>query len=142
LSELKMGLYLCVFDGDEELDGVEIGSYADFNFLRKAITAVVEDGHFGTRCPVFVTHSDSDGEWPPEQASKLLTELDCVEKKFANAPPAEFNSEWKKGVAKTYGIKPRCLLDCFFDIDGEPLIKRLKGLAELSVQRGVPILFQ
>lgn len=137
-----MGLYLCVFEGDEELDGVEVGSYADFNFLRDAIIAKVEDGQFGTRCPTFVTHPDSDGEWTSEQASQLLAEFDLIEKQFANAPPAEFNSEWKKDVAKTYGIMPHSLLDCFFDVDGEPLIERLKDLAKLSVQIGVPILFQ
>lgn len=139
---MTVGLYLCVFDGDEELDGVEVGSYADFNFLRDSVIAVVEVGRFGTRCPVFVKHSDSDGEWTPAQASHLLGELDLMEKAFAKAPPVAFNSEWKKGVAKNYGIEPKSLLDCFFDVDGEPLIKRLKGLAELSTQRRVPILFQ
>jgi hypothetical protein len=137
-----MGLYLCVFDGDEELEGLEIGSYADFNFLRDTVIAAVEEGQFGKRCPVFVTHSDSDGEWTPTQASQLLVELDLIEEKFAGAPPIEFNSEWKKGVAKAYGITPKCLLDCFFDVDGEPLIKRLKGMAQLSVQKNVPIFFQ
>jgi hypothetical protein len=137
-----MGLYLCVFDGDEELEGLEVGSYADFNFLRDTIITEVEEGQFSKRCPVFVTHSDSDGEWPPEQALQLLVELDLIEKKFASASPVEFNSEWKKGVAKTHGIAPKCLLDCFFDVDGEPLIKRLKEMAELSVQKNVPILFQ
>jgi hypothetical protein len=124
-----MGLYLCVFEGDEELDGLEIGSYADFNFLRDTIIAVVEDGRFATRCPVFVTHSDSDGEWTPEQASQLLAELDFVEKRFSNAPPVGFNSEWKKGVARAYGIAPQCLLDCFFDVDGEAGCPLIPGCA-------------
>lgn len=137
-----MGLYLCIFDGDDELDGVEVGSYADFNFLRDQVVAVVEDSKFGTRCPVFVTHSDSDGEWTPEQAPFLMRELELIETRFANASPLEFNSEWKAGVAKAFGLKPQNLLDCFFDVDGEPLIKRLKGLAALSIEKRVPILFQ
>ena len=29
-----MGLYLCIFDGEEDVNGVEIGSYADYNALR------------------------------------------------------------------------------------------------------------
>jgi hypothetical protein len=137
-----MGLYLCVFEKDSELDGLEVGSYADFNFLREQIIAVVEQGKFGTRCPVFVKHPDSDGEWTPQQSSDLLDELDLIEGAFANAPPVAFNSEWKKNVAKTYGISPQNLLDCFFDVDGEPLLARLKGLAKLSAERGAPILFQ
>ena len=39
-----MGLYLCVFEGDEELDGLEIGSYADFNVVREYIVRQLEDG--------------------------------------------------------------------------------------------------
>lgn len=39
-----MGLYLCVFDDDIELEGVEVGVYEDFNFFRDAVTATVEHG--------------------------------------------------------------------------------------------------
>lgn len=39
-----MGLYLCVFEGDDELDGVEVGSYADFGAFRSAVATHVEGG--------------------------------------------------------------------------------------------------
>ena len=42
-----MGLYLCVFassDLDEEVDGVEVGSYDDFHTLRTAIAEQLEGG--------------------------------------------------------------------------------------------------
>jgi len=29
-----MGLYLCIFDGDEDVDGVDVGAYADPGFRR------------------------------------------------------------------------------------------------------------
>jgi hypothetical protein len=74
-----MGLYLCAFDGEDELEGVEVGSYADFNFLRDAVVAVVEDGKRGSRCPVLQNHHDSDGEWSPEEAARLLREFDLIE---------------------------------------------------------------
>ena len=74
-----MGLYLCVFDDDDnELDGVEVGSYADFNFFRDAVVATVENGNAGTVCPVLNTHSDNDGEWTNEEARHLLTELSQI----------------------------------------------------------------
>jgi len=34
------------------------------------------------------------------------------------------------------------LYDCFFDIDGEPLLERLINLTRLSQRRSLPILFQ
>jgi hypothetical protein len=137
-----MGLYLCVFEGDKELDGVEVGSYADFNFFRDAVVSVVEDGQLGSKCPTLVNHPDSDGEWTSDEASQLLDELDVIKEALGKVPPVEFNSPWKKGVAKTMGIVPKSFLDCFFDVDGEPLLDRLRGLAEQSVRKNVPILFQ
>ena len=137
-----MGLYLCVFDNDNELDGVEVGSYADFNFFRDAVVRVVEGGQLGSKCPTLVSHADSDGEWTSDEVAQLLHELDVIKEAFGKMPPVEFNSSWKMGVAKTMGIVPKSLLDCFFDVDGEPLLDRLRGLAEQSVRKNVPILFQ
>jgi immunity protein 70 of polymorphic toxin system len=137
-----MGLYLCAFDGDEEVDGVEVGSYADFNFFRDAVVAAVENGKRGSRCPTLQNHHDSDGEWSPKEASSLIHELDLIGEELSRKPPVEFNSDWKKLVATKQGLTPKNLLDCFFDVDGEPLVDRFRGLAETSVQKGIPILFQ
>jgi len=138
-----MGLYLCVFDaaGDEQ-EGVEVGSYADFNFFRDAVVATVEKGNAGAVCPVLNTHSDCDGEWTTEDARNLLVELAQIADVMRQYPPVEFNSEWKKQVAKTVGVNPETLLDCFFDVDGEPLVERLGQLAQVSILCGQPILFQ
>ena len=138
-----MGLYLCVFDqAGDELEGVEVGSYGDFNSFRDAVTATVEKGEAGTACPVLVNHSDSDGAWTSDEARLLLSELERAEQVMREYPPVEFSSSWKQEVAKTIGIKPATLLDSFFDVDGEPLVERLKQLAQISVEAGQPILFQ
>jgi hypothetical protein len=137
-----MSLYLCVFKDDEEIEGVEVGSYSDFNFFRDAVVAAVEEGRAGSVCPVLVNHSDCDGEWSVSDATALLSELKAIEAVLAKYPPVEFNSPWKRDVAKTFGIKPKNLLECFFDIDGEPLVERLRQLAEASIRNDSPILFQ
>jgi len=138
-----MGLYLCVFDDTgDELEGVEVGSYGDFNFFRDAVIAKVEKGNAGTLCPVLNNHSDSDGEWTCEEALRLIAELGLIAEVMRQYPPIEFNSEWKKQAAKTFGINPGTLLDCFFDIDGEPLVERLGQLAKVSTFCRQPILFQ
>lgn len=137
-----MGLYLCVFDDDNEIDGVEVGSYSDFNFFREGVVAAIENNQAGSVCPTLINHIDCDGIWSPEESASLLLELDRVEEVFKSLPAVDYNSSWKAEVAKSFGISPQCLYDCFFDVDGESLIERLKGLANLSVERQLPILFQ
>jgi hypothetical protein len=47
-----MGLYLCIFagdDGDEELDGVEVGGYDDFGEFRDLIARLIERGTWASR---------------------------------------------------------------------------------------------
>ena len=70
-----MGLYLTIFAGDEELDGVEVGAYADFSAFRDAVVSNLEAGNAGDRFPTLILHSDCDGEWSPDEAAKLEIEL-------------------------------------------------------------------
>ncbi len=108
-----MSLYLCLFEGDRELDGVEAGSYAEFNAFRECARGGTREGP--QSLPTLLGHSDSDGEWTPEDCLALLRELDGVE------PGA---------VAR------------FADPDGAPLLGALRRLAQIAVERQLPILFQ
>jgi len=137
-----MGLYLYIPDGDDELDGVDVGGYADFGAFRDAATAVAENGVPGSVCPVLINHSDCDGEWTPEDSAALLKELQIIETRFRDAPPIELNSDWKKDVARKRGLKLTTLYDCFFDVDGQPLVARIQGLAQLSIVHNLAIRFQ
>ncbi|WP_294122234.1 Imm70 family immunity protein [Sphingomonas sp.] len=137
-----MGLYLTIFDGDEELDGVEIGSYADFAFFREAVVAALEGGRVGSRFPTLILHPDNDGEWNSTDAIKLERELTEIASEFQNYPPVTLPAGWKTEVAKSAKIEAATFYDCFFDIDGVPLLQRLIDLARLSQERDLPILFQ
>jgi hypothetical protein len=137
-----MGLYLCVFDGEDEVEGVEIGSYSDFNDFRQAVVEFVENGVAGSVCPTLMLHSDSDGEWSVEQIPALQDELLKIEGIFAGLPPLPLAAEWKKNANRVFGINPKNLLQCFFDVDGEPLTLRLRELCEASLVHRSPILFQ
>jgi len=137
-----MGLYLAIFDGDEEVDGLEVGSYDDFGVFRDTIAAAVEQGKPGSLCPVLMNHADSKGEWSVADAGNLIAELEIIEAAMRIKPPLKFNSKWKEEVAKQFGIRPANLLECFFDVDGESLTGRLRALAETSIARNLPILFQ
>ncbi len=44
-----MGLYLCIFEHDDELDGIDVGSYSGFNFFRDTVTELLENAVTGTQ---------------------------------------------------------------------------------------------
>jgi len=137
-----MGLYLCVFDGEDELEGVEVGRYGDFGLFRDTVRDRLERGVPGARFPILMKHSDCDGVWSPEEAEALREELAIIAGELAQEPPMPLPEGWKRSVARTLGLSPANLLDCFFDVDGEPLVDRLRGLCSCAAQRRLPILFQ
>jgi hypothetical protein len=143
LKGLKvMGLYLCIFDSDEEVEGVEVGSYSDFDFFRSSVTDLLEGGQAASRYPTIILHSDCDGEWTPTECVKLTEELLSISEGFKQLPAAEFRAPWQKEVAKSFGLKPLSLYDSFIDVDGEPLLERLLRLCEVAIEKQQPILFQ
>ncbi len=139
-----MGLYLCVFadDTDDEVDGVEVGGYDDFHSFRLAVAERLESGEWGSRFPVLMMHPDSEGEWTPAQAAGLERELLAIGDELARLPAAPIEEGWRHDVVKQLGIEPATLLDCYFDIDGEPLVERLIGLTRAARQIDQPISFQ
>lgn len=137
-----MGLYLAVFDDGHELDGVEVGAYSDFGTFRDAVVSNLEDGVAGSRFPTLILHSDCEGQWTPTEAAELEKELEIVSVRFQKLPPISLDAEWKEQVAATFALKLHNLSDCFFDVDGEPLLERLINLAKLGQARNLPILFQ
>jgi hypothetical protein len=137
-----MGLYLCVFDGDDEIEGVEIGSYADFDALRGTVRTELERGSAGSVYPVFGLHSDCDGEWSVEECEALRDELDSIVDALKQRPSVPFHSEWQRNVAKSIGLVPNNAYESFIDVDGELLLERLRGLVSTALKRRLPILFQ
>ena len=137
-----MGLYLCIFDGDEDIDGVEIGSYADYNAMRDYIVHKLEAGKAGSGFPIFVLHSDCDGEWSTDECEKLQNELFEIVANLKQRPTVEFASDWQKNVAKSIGLNPQNAFESFIDVDGEFLLERLQSLAKNALKHRLPILFQ
>ena len=137
-----MGLYLCIYDGDEDVDGIDVGSYADFNALRDFIARELEGGKGGSRFPVLMLHSDSDGEWSLSAGDKLRGELAEIANSLKARPTVNFVSDWQEAVAKSIGLVPQNAFESFIDVDGEFLIERLQSLVDGARKRGLPILFQ
>lgn len=111
-----MSLYLCAFDGNEELAGVDVGSYETFGEFRKACSQLVWMGITRGELPLLLDHDDGDGEWSVADLPTLRHELERLQGK----PAAER----------------------FTDTEGEPLVDAMLGLVALAEQRGVPVLFQ
>lgn len=136
-----MGLYLAIFDGDEEIEGVEVGSYSDFGALRRAVVNT-SAGLAESLYPTLIRHSDGDGVWSTAEAEKLAGELEAIAARFRKLPPIEVQTGWKTEVMKQLSMQPKNLYDCFFDVDGEPLLDRLLRLTKVSAEMKLPILFQ
>ncbi|WP_081074775.1 Imm70 family immunity protein [Burkholderia cepacia] len=137
-----MGLYLCVFDGDDEVEGVEVGPYADFDNLRQYVVRELEGGAAGSRFPVFILHSDCDGEWTAQECMNLERELDEVIRTMKQQAPIPFSSDWQTSLAKRLGIVPANAFESFVDVDGEFVLGRIRDLASVASQRDLTIIFQ
>jgi hypothetical protein len=137
-----MGLYLCVFDGDEDVEGVEVGSYADFEHFRHTVTSLLEANVQGSRYPTLILHSNCDGEWTPAECISLIGELRDIEEHFRRLPVANYSSDWQRELANDLGLQPQSLYDSFIDVDGVPLLQRIRELCELSIDRNAAVLFQ
>ena len=137
-----MGLYLCIFDGDEDVDGVDVGAYADYNALRDCIVRELEAGEAGSRFPTFILHSDCDGEWSVAECQRLQGELAQIVAALKARPPMKFSSAWQEAVAKSIGLHPQNAFESFIEVDGEFLLERLQSLVKNALARQLPILFQ
>jgi len=137
-----MGLYLCVFNDDDELEGVEVGSYLDFNSFRSTVTELLEGGVAGSRFPTLIIHSDSDGEWAWAECESLRKELATIANELQQLPSIQFRVEWQQQVGSLLGLKPASLYESFIDVDGELLLDRLIQLCDVAIDRNRPILFQ
>ena len=137
-----MGLYLCIFDKEEEVDGVEVGLYSDFNALRDYVARELEGGNRGAQFPTLMLHSDCDGEWSAADCEKLATELKTIIAEMQGRSPVEFASDWQKHVARSVGLGPKNAFEAFIDVDGQFVLERMLHLASMSLERGLPILFQ
>lgn len=137
-----MSLYLCVFENSQELDGLEVGPYADFNGLRNYIVTELEGGKPGSRFPTLILHSDCDGEWSVPDCYSLHRELGIAMAAMEDRPAVAFVSEWQAEVAGSLGLNPRNAFESFLDIDGDFLLARLQELTEFALHHKLPVLFQ
>ncbi|QEX18234.1 hypothetical protein FRZ44_35390 [Hypericibacter terrae] len=137
-----MGLYLCIFENDEDVGGVDVGSYSDFNVLRDFIVRELETQRAGSRFPTLILHSDCDGEWSVADCEKLRGELAEIIRNLKMRPTVQYASDWQRAVAKSCGLNPRNAFESFIDVDGEFLLQRIQELADLALQRQQPIIFQ
>jgi len=136
-----MSLYLCVFRHDEELDGVEVGSYDDFERFRDAARAL--DRRVLRRFGTLRTNVTPTTAWSPRAAARLASELTVLGEALRGVPARPFPAgSWQAEVARRRGWPPASLYDCFFDVAGEPLVERLLALCRLAVESRQPILFQ
>lgn len=136
-----MGLYLCVFRGEEELAGVEVGSYDDFEAFRGEARAI--DGRIFRRFGTLRLAVSPTSAWSPRAAARLARELTVLAGELKRLPPRPLpEGSWQAELARERHLTPATRYDCYFDLDGEPLVERLLELCRVAVAEREPILFQ
>ncbi len=138
-----MGLYLCVFEddrSDNELEGVEVGGYDDFDALRQTVARLEPQG-WGSRFPVLMMHPDNDGEWPLEDLPRLRDELRRILDDLSRQAPPPYEPGWQHELARRVGHRPSSMAEFFIDVDGEPLLERLAAMVEFAIDRRRPVTF-
>lgn len=136
-----MGLYLCVFRDDEELYGIDVGAYEDWERFRGEARA--RDGRIFRRFGTLRVHVSPTTHWSPRDAARLGGELARLREALKREPPRPLApGSWQAELAAERGLAPATLADCFFDVDGVPLFDGLAELCRLAIETGQPILFQ
>ncbi len=131
-----MSLYLCILDGDDEVDGWVLGHYGDFGSFRDAIAESLGASGF----PVLMQHSDCDGEWTPSDARRLKNELKEIGEAFKDLPAIRHSDAFEH--TSEHWESASTLYDCFHNVDGENLFEALDALCTVAISRDKPILFQ
>lgn len=140
-----MSLYLCVFDFSDnfenEIMGVEVGSYSYFGVFRDCICKYVENNQRGSRCPYIMNHEDSNGVFTPNDCSNVLHELSLIKGVFTNIP---LDNDIIANMPNLLQNKKPCktLADCFVDIDGCNLIEQLTLICKCSIETNLNLYFQ
>lgn len=136
-----MGLYLCVFRGEEELDGIDVGSYDDFERFRNEARS--RDGRVFHRYGTLRMAVTPTRHWSPRAAARLADELTALRELLRREPPRPLPpGSWQAQLAAERGLAPASLADCYFDVDGASLFDRMLELCRLAVEARQPILFQ
>jgi hypothetical protein len=136
-----LGLYLCVFDGHDEVEGVDVGAYSDFDFFRSTVTELLEEGSRGSKYPTLTLHADSDGEWSPPECEVLKRELAEISKQFGQLLPIQFRAEWQKQVSGSLG-SPRLFTIPLLTLMANRSWKGCSDFAMSPFNEISPILFQ
>jgi hypothetical protein len=112
-----MSLYLCIYEYECEIHGIDVGSYSDFNAFRTKLFHFCESNKIVNPLYTLMNHSDCEGEWTPLECKKLVSELHFI-KELVDKSLTEDLKETKM------------------------LIEAILYLSHLSVRYNSPILFQ
>lgn len=112
-----MSLYLCIFIDTIEAQGLDMGSYSEFNAFRTKLLQVKAYSRTPYSLKTLLYHSDCEGEWTPKECKKLIFELNYVRDLFLHN-----SSENGRSILAT--------------------IESLLKLARFSIKHNSPIQFQ
>lgn len=132
-----MGLYLCVFEGDVELDGIEVGTYEYWGSFLAFVQDKAENGIAGSRFPILRLHPEYDGEWSHSQCKALLECLQQLKLEFSKLPQSPEGNAYPGSEDGTDSLYTQ-----FRDVDGSLLLDRMIDLCGVAIRTRNPLLLQ
>ena len=140
-----MALQLAVRQGDQEIEGFELGSFVDFDRFLNHVVQTLEDGNAGSKYPAVSNGPDRDesegDDWSVKYCERLRAELTTLTAAMKAQPPVPFVSGAHKKAAQSKGLTPGNAYESFINAKGEYLLDGLQRLVNAAVDRNLPILF-
>ena len=140
-----MALQLAVRQGDQEIEGFELGSFVDFDRFLNHVVQTLEDGNAGSKFPAVSNGPDRDesegDDWSVKYCERLRAELTTLTAAMKAQPPVPFVSGAHKKAAQSKGLTPGNAYESFINAKGEFLLDGLQRLVNAAVDRKLPILF-
>lgn len=140
-----MALHLAVRQGDQEIEGFEIGSFVDFDRFLNHVVQTLEGGNPGTKFPAVSNgpeRDESDGDdWSVKYCERLRAELSALGEAMKSQPPVPFASPQQEKAARGKGLTPSNAYESFINDKGEFLIDGLQRLVNAAVERKLSIQF-
>lgn len=131
--------------GLEEVASADFGPYGLLHAIKSTVGHVLESDQWGSRFPLLMNRSDTDAHYTAEEASKLLNEIQQIEKELQRHAPSEVvwakEAKYAKPLTYMVDLDATSLADYFGIVGGEKALKVLQKLCRVAIEREKDIIF-
>lgn len=124
-----------LFEGDRHVTGWCLGTFGDLGVVVETVLDLEGDHPH-------LAAMDASTTWSPSIAENVLMELQDVSARLSQRPPIDFafRDDAFSHVAQHRSTATNAL-ECFHNVDGEPLFDALAALCRRSAHDCLPVCF-